>query len=72
MKTACIYPVLSLEMLKKGISKMTLAADPRLDWTIAQAGRKLSGKTEIRFGEAAAIREILGTQIPMEALFRRA
>ena len=65
-----IYPVLKGEMSKRKITLVTIAADPRVNCTVSTLSLKLNGKYPLTFGEAAAIKEIVQSELPLEDLFQ--
>lgn len=65
-----IYPVLKGEMSQKKITLATIAADPRVNCTVSTLSQKLNGKYPLTFGEAAAIKEIVQSELPLEDLFQ--
>lgn len=65
-----IYPVLKGEMSQKKITLAMIAADPRVNCTVSTLSQKLNGKYPLTFGEAAAIKEIVQSELPLEDLFQ--
>ena len=65
-----IYPVLKGEMSKRKITLAMIVADPRVDCTVSTLSQKLNGKYPLTFGEAAAIKEIVQSELPLEDLFQ--
>lgn len=62
-----IYPNLSAEMARKGISQAELAN--KVGRTKATMSLKLNGAAPINLAEARAIKEALQTNLPLETLF---
>ena len=65
-----IYPILKGEMSKRKITLAMIAADPRVDCTVSTLSQKFNGKYPLTFGEAAAIKEIVQSELPLEDLFQ--
>lgn len=65
-----VYPELLAEMARKNITITQIARDPRINRTISTMSMKLSGKADLLFREAIAIKEIIDSKLPIEVLFR--
>ena len=64
------YPELRVEMARKNISVTMIANDPRIRRTVSTMSMKLTGKADLLLREAIAIKQILGTNTPIEILFQ--
>lgn len=64
------YPELRAEMARKNISVTMIANDPRIRRTVSTMSMKLTGKADLLLREAIAIKQILGTNTPIEILFQ--
>jgi hypothetical protein len=63
-----MYPEVRAEMARKKISLDTIANG--LDCTISTASLKLNGKAPITLREAVKIKSIVGSELPIEELFK--
>lgn len=64
------YPELRAEMARKNISVTMIASDPRIRRTVSTMSMKLTGKADLLLREAITIKQILGTNTPIEILFQ--
>lgn len=64
------YPKLRAEMARNNISVTMIASDPRIRRTVSTMSMKLTGKADLLLREAIAIKQILGTNTPIEILFQ--
>ena len=62
-----MYPNLNAELARLGMSRRELSR--RMGRTASTLSLKLSGKAPITLAEAAKIKSILGTDLPLETLF---
>lgn len=62
-----MYPNLNAELARCGISQRELAS--RIGRTPGTLSLKLTGKAVVTLPEAAKIKEIIGTTLPLEVLF---
>ena len=62
-----MYPNLNAELARIGLSQRDLAS--RLGRTPGTLSLKLTGKASLTLPEAAKIKEIIGTTLPLEILF---
>lgn len=65
-----MYPTLRAEMARRKIILKDLAEDPEINCTISTMSLKLGGKAPLTFAEARRIKEILGTDLSLEDLFK--
>lgn len=63
-----MYKYVEISIMENGISKKDIAA--KLNITYNTLLLKLSGKSKFTLDEALALKEILGTQEPVESLFK--
>lgn len=62
-----MYPNLNAELARRGLSRRELAA--QIGRTPGTLSLKLSGKATLTLPEAARIKEVLGSTLPLEILF---
>ncbi len=62
-----MYPNLNAELARRGLSRRELAA--LIGRTPGTLSLKLSGKATLTLPEAARIKEVLGSTLPLEVLF---
>lgn len=62
-----MYNNLEAELARKGMTKKALAK--LIDCTPSTLSMKLNGKSPLNLSEAAKIKRIIGTDIPLEELF---
>ena len=62
-----MYPNLNAERARKGITLENIAEG--LSVTVGTVSLKLSGKYPVTLAEAKQIKEIIGTNLPLEILF---
>ncbi len=65
-----MYPTVRAEMARRKITLKDLADDPEIKCTTSTMSFKLNGKAPLTFAEAVRIKEILGTELTLEELFR--
>jgi hypothetical protein len=63
-----MYPEVRAEMARKKISLDTIANG--LECTVSTASLKLNGKSPITLREAVKIKSIVGSELPIEELFK--
>lgn len=62
-----MFPNLSAELARCGLSQRELAA--QIGRTPGTLSLKLTGKAPLALAEAAKIKEIIGSELPLEVLF---
>ena len=67
-----MFPNVKAEMARKNITLEMIAKDPRINCTTSTLSLKLNGKYPLKWCEAVAIKEILGSDLPLEVLFEEA
>lgn len=67
-----MYPTLKKEMRSHGVTLSQIARDPRINKTVSTISLKLSGRYNLTYAEAITIKEIIGSDLPLEKLFDRA
>lgn len=65
-----MYPELLAEMARKNITITQIARDPRINRTVSTMSLKINGKADLLFREAIVIKQIIGSDLPLEILFR--
>ena len=63
-----MYPEIRAEMARKKLSLDTIANG--LECTVSTASLKLNGKAPITLKEAVKIKSIIGSELPIEELFK--
>lgn len=63
-----MYPEVRAEMARKKISLDIIANG--IDCTVSTASLKLNGKSPIMLKEAVKIKNIIGSELPIEELFK--
>jgi len=69
-----VYPNLRAEMKRKGITQRDLVnvlKDRDSKICLTTLCNKMTGKSGFTFAEVVAIKDILGTDIPLEVLFQK-
>ena len=69
-----MFPNLKAEMSRNGITQrdlVTALAEKGCKVCVATLSAKMTGKRGFSFAEVCAIKEILGTDMPLEELFQR-
>lgn len=62
------YPNLKAEMARKNITQSDIATKTGI--SLASLNMKLNGKTDFSINLATKIKDIIGTDMPIEILFR--
>ena len=63
----CVYPTLNAEMARRSINKRKLAQSTGINYTTLVS--KLNGKGVLTLPDMRKIKDVIGTNIPMEELF---
>ena len=68
------YPNLKAEIARSGLTYNEILErgkkDGRLDCTISTLSLKINGKAEFTLSESMALKEIIGTDLPLNELFK--
>lgn len=68
------YPNLKAEIARSGLTYNDILArgkeDGRLNCTISTLSLKINGKAEFTLSESVALKEIIGTDLPLNELFK--
>ena len=69
-----VYPNLKAEIARSGLTYNEILErgkkDGRLDCTISTLSLKINGKAEFTLNESMALKEIIGTDLPLNELFK--
>lgn len=70
-----MYPNLKAEIARSGLTYNEILErgkkDGRLDCTVSTLSLKINGKAEFTFNESMALRDIIGSDLPMEELYKK-
>lgn len=70
-----MYPNLKAEIARSGLTYNEILErgkkDGRLDCTVSTLSLKINGKAEFTFNESMALRDIIGSDLPMEELYEK-
>nr|DAF01833.1 MAG TPA: DNA binding protein [Caudoviricetes sp.] len=68
------YPNLKAEIARSGLTYSEILErgkeDGRLDCTISTLSLKINGKAEFTLNESIALKDIIGTDLPLNELFK--
>ena len=64
-----MFPEVRAEMARKKIRLFDIASDSRINKSVSTVGKMLNGEAPINLDEAAAIKDILKSKLPLEKLF---
>ena len=68
------YPNLKAEIARSGLTYSEILErgkkDGRLDCTISTLSLKINGKAEFTLSESMALKDIIGTDLPLSELFK--
>ena len=67
-----MFPNVKAERARKNITLEMIATDPRINCTVSTLSLKLNGEAPLKWSEAVAIKDILGSDLPLEVLFEEA
>ena len=65
-----MFPNVEGAKARNKVTLEMLARDPRIDCTVSTMSQKLNGKAPLTFKEALAIKDILGSELTLEELFK--
>lgn len=65
-----MYPNFEAERARNKVTLKMIASDPRIDYTLSTVSLKLGGKSPLTFEDAIVFKDIIGSDLPLEILFK--
>lgn len=65
-----MYPIFEGERARNKVTLQMIADDPRVDYTVSTISLKLNGKAPLTFNDAIIFKDVVGSNLSLEELYK--